>query len=431
MQSNADMRVLRDDMLTLRRQSMIMMVRDLEASEIRRPLGGYQFLGDLLRRLGQSDAAIEHYGKVREEAEKIVKEQPTSDLARTNLAVILMRLGDIDLERYGEVRKARDIYEEGRRMRQEVADHPRSHDHTHLDNKRNVSHFEMRLGKAELARGDPDAALAHFKKCLELRKAWVAARPTEDEAQDYLAQAYQLLAITRWHTGDMADSRQAFTEAVAVMDGLLKKHKNAYWYMADSADILGTRGDAELAWGMLEQAEKTYQESLANLKPGLAKVPDNAEYQSMLALTRERMAVITQRKGNAAAAKQYYGEALNIRGELLGIEPNNVCWQGAGLRIKAHTGDVAIAVQQLEMLYRRRPRSIPLLLEAARACATGTAQSADPAVKKRYVERALGALHAALRAGYRDVVALKSDPNLAPLGEQQAFQDLLLRMTKP
>jgi serine/threonine protein kinase len=427
MEMGSQMRVLRDDMLTMLRRHVLEMGRDLEQSSASSfgTLGGFQNMGDLLRRLGQGEEALKQYRLAHELAEKLVKEQPDSDLARANLAIILMALGDMELELYGEARKARDTYETGRKMRQEVADHPHSDVYTDLDNKINLSHYEMRLCKAEMALGNPEAALGHCKKCIDLRKAWLEAQSKDDQAQNYLAQGYQWLAIARWHTGDAAGSREAFTEAARFIDGLLQKYKNAHHYKADLADIIGTRGDAEISWGMPEQAEKSYQESLKYLQPALARVPNYAEYQLALALHHERMAVVAQRKGNLASAKVDYEEALRIRKELLGIEPNNMIWLGSALRVKAHTGDVSLAVKQLEMLYRRRPRSIPLLLDAARACATGVALSTEPAVKQRYVERAVGALHTAVRAGYKDSIALNTDPDLAPLRQEPLFTSLL------
>ncbi len=427
MELGSQMRVLRDDMLKMLRQHVMTMGRDLEESSASSfgTLGAYQNMGELLKRLGQGEEALKQYRLAHELAEKIVKEQPDSDLARANLAIILMALGDMELDLYGEARRARDIFDEGQKMRQEVADHPRSGGFPELENKVNLSHYEMRLGKAEMALGDPKAALGHFTKCVDLRKSWAEAMPKEDQAHNYLAQGYQWLAIARWHTGDAASSREAFADAVRVMEGLLKKNTGAFWYKADLADILGTRGDAELAWGMPEQAEKTYQESLKNLQPALARVPNHAEWQLTLALHHERMAIIAQRKGNLVSAKVDYEEALRIRKELLEIEPNNARWLGSALRVKAHTGAVSIAVKQFEMLYRRRPRSIPLLLDAARACATGVALSKEPAVKQRYVERAVGALHAAVRAGYKDSIALKTDPDLAPLRKEPLFTSLL------
>jgi hypothetical protein len=51
-------------------------------------------------------------------------------------------------------------------------------------------------------------------------------------------------------------------------------------------------------------------------------------------------------------------------------------------------------------------------------------------VKQRYVERAVGALHTAVRAGYKDVVALKTDPELAPLQKEPLFLSLLAELPK-
>src|SRR5262249_6710543 len=149
--------------------------------------------------------------------------------------------------------------------------------------------------------------------------------------------------------------------------GLIERNPKADWWKAHLAGILGDRGDIELRDGKLSEAEKCYRESFDYLKPGLKAVPTHAPYQLQHAQHYERMATLAARKGNKAEEKKDYDEAFAIRKELFEIDPNNTTWQGALLRMMAHSGRADLAVRNLEMLCRNRPRSIALLVDAARA----------------------------------------------------------------
>jgi serine/threonine-protein kinase len=430
MQMGSEMRGLRDEMLGVLRDGFRSLAMDLEKAGAGTfgAAATHQNMGALLRRLGQGEEALKAYRLAYAAMEKDLKQQPDSDKGRANLAVTLLSLADMELELYGEPYRAIEALQKARQMRQEVADHPRSHEFNELENKIHLSHFDLSLGKAEMVRGDPQAALAHFKQAFDFRKEWSDAHPELDDGRAFLAEGHLWLGIGKWHRGDNAGSREAIDQSVHIMKELTAKSAKAFWWKANLADVLGDRGDIELREGKLAEAEKTYQESLKYLNPGLAAVPNHAPYQLQLAQHHERMAVIAARKGDKAEAKKDYDEAFRIRKELREIEPNNVPWLGTALRLFAISGRVPLAVRQLEWQYRIRPRSIPLLLEAARACAVGAATATDPATKQRYVEKAIGALHAAMRAGYKDTIALKTDPDLTPLQQEPLFVSLLARM---
>ncbi len=196
------------------------------------------------------------------------------------------------------------------------------------------------------------------------------------------------------------------------------------------AELLGHTGDAQLRLGKTAEALKSYQDALKYLKPELERLPSKASYQLEQALLNERLAVIARLNGDIIGAKKGWEESLRIRAELLSIEPKNLLWLAGAFRASANCGRYATAVRQLESLYLKRPRSIPILLDTARACAVGVAMSNDPATKKRYVERAIGALHTAVRAGYKDALALKTDPDLALIRNEPLFVAWLAELPK-
>jgi tetratricopeptide (TPR) repeat protein len=425
-------RGLRADLLNVVKNKILKMADDVRESETRENATprSYQHLGDMLRRLGQGQEALKQYRLCLASLERIAEDQPDSDKALANLGMGQMRIADMDLELYGEARLARDLYARARKMRQQVADHPRSDEFPDWETKANLAHYDMALGKVELVLGNPQAARAHFQKAVEYRKVMVEHSPNKAFALNYLSESYMWLGIAAWHFRDARGCFESFAEAIRICEDLIRTYSQAFWFRGDLAEMLGHRGDAELRLGMADAAEKTYREALKNLQAELKRVPSDARYQNQIALLHDRFATLAARKGDLAGAKKESEVALNIRRELLGIDPTNRVWLAAAFRTSAQCGRASTAVRQLEKLYRERPKSIPILMETIRACAAGAAMTGDQATRTRYAERAAGALHAAEVAGYRDAVALKIDPDLAPLLKEPAFRAVVEKMEK-
>ena len=424
-----ELRALRDEVMNQLRQGMLGMAKDLEGAGTTSfsEAATYQLMGDRLKRLGHSEEALKQFRLGRDVAEKVAQEQPDNDKAKANLGVMLMRLGEMERELNADPRAALDYYEKGRVLRQEVIDHPHSGDYSVLDDKINLSHYEVGLGKTELARGDAMAARDHFDKAVALRKAWSEALPKLDEGRSYLTEAHMWRGTASAYLGDAKNARESLNEAVRLCRELAHKFPDAYWYKADLADVLGRLGDAELQLGKDANAALAYRESLEDLQPALKRVPDETDYQWQLARANERLAGVAERGGDGAAARKAYDEALRVYAELLAIEPNNLTWQGAHVRTLAHCGKEAEAAGEVEKLLRRRPKSIPLLMDAAR-CYAACASAA--ATKQQYAGQAIGALRVAVAEGYKDAAALKSDPDLASIREDKAYQSLLEELTK-
>jgi tetratricopeptide (TPR) repeat protein len=432
LKAGPEMAALRDELLNVLREGMTTLAKDLEETRASTfgMVGVHQHVGDILKRLGKGEQAFEQFKKGYELARAIAAEQPASDLAQANFSVMLQRMGDMELELHGDARAARDWYQQALDRRLQVAEHPHGDQYSELDNKIALSHDEPRLGQAELELGNPAAAREHFQKAVELRKAWAEAVPQADNAKSYLVQAYLGLGTAAWHLGGAAAADEAFAQAERIQKGLIARNPDAVWYREDLAEVQGARGDALLRRGDVEGAQKSYEESFKNLQAALARNAEETDWQVVLALTHERLAALDVRQGRAAEAAKHYQEALRVRGELVQIEPNNLSWQAAYLRALAHAGKGAEAAPKAEALCRENPKSTPLLLEAARCYAACAAGAAAPANRERYAAKAIEAVRAAAAAGYKDPIALRTDPDLAPVQTEQAFRDLLDAMTR-
>ena len=194
--------------------------------------------------------------------------------------------------------------------------------------------------------------------------------------------------------------------------------------------MLGAKGDAQLRLGKWTEADDSYRDSLENLRAALQHVTDDIDYQVQLARAEERLATVAALKGDRDAADKAYREALRVRLQLLDIEPNNLTWQAACLPTLAHCGKESEAAKKAEELCAKHPKSVPLLLDAARCYAACARTAGDDAARKRDVEKAVAALRAASEAGYKDGIAWKTDPDLAPLRDEAPFRSLLEEAAK-
>jgi serine/threonine-protein kinase len=423
-EGGVDLSRLADDILAMMQTEMVRFSQSLQDAKATTfgTLDTYQHVGDVLKKMGKGEEALRHFQRGHELAQQMAREQPDSDKAKGNLSIMIYRLGDMELELRGDARSARDFYQKARNLQQEVIDNPKTHDFSELEGKQIRAHTEVRLGKADLELGQPAAAREHFQEAAHFRKAWLEAEPNSPEAISYLSECYLWLGVAGWHMGDAKGTREAFDEAIRLTDSLVKKHAGAFWFKEDLAEILGHQGDAQMRLGQEAEAEKNYRLSWDYLQPALQRVPEEAAFQSMAALTHERQAglIRTDRK----AAETHFREALRIREEFARAEPANWTYQAAWYLTLAHSGRHEEAAKKADNLARLAPKSAPLQLQVAR-CYAACAVVAPEALRAGYTEKALGALKAATRAGYKDLVSLRTDPDLALLRDAPAYRTLL------
>jgi serine/threonine protein kinase len=170
-QVGQEVRALRDDILGVLRRNMLGLTERLEKTEIT-PFGrvaAYVSLGDLLQNLGQGEEASGQFQQAYERTAEIVAAQPESDKARGNLAMVLLRLGDIALDLNGDARSAVGYFEQAHQLQKVILEQPRDTKNNPLGTKISLSHTDARLARACLALGRPAAARAHLEEALAYR----------------------------------------------------------------------------------------------------------------------------------------------------------------------------------------------------------------------------------------------------------------------
>jgi tetratricopeptide (TPR) repeat protein len=379
----------------------------------------------LLRKLGQFDDARHEYQQGYDRIARVAHDQPNNDIARANLGVMLVKLGEMALDQGGDAALARDEFGRAWEIQQEIALHPRSRNYSEADNQRLLSGIAIKQGTAQLALGRVDLACERFQKALELRQAWTKAQPRNASARSFLSEAELWLGVAFSHLGDWQNACGHFDQALQICTMLCAQHPQHLSFRADLACVYGEHGAALARGGQIEKAEKALSESLNHSTAVLARVPDDTTQRLVKARDNEELAILALKRGKKADADRLWRSALEIRTELAELEPKNVPAQAALAVALAHSGRRDEALKKAEDLFKTNPDRSAVLLPLARcfaACAAGATNDGD---HHRSSALASGALGAAVRNGYRDTVTIRTDPDFATLLSEPGFKNLV------
>jgi len=418
---------LRDDLLTIFQKEMIPLAERIERQGVS-PFALaalHQRLGDLLRKLGQFEDARRQYQQGFDRIAQIAQDQPNNDVARANLGVMLLRLGEMSLDQAGDAAPARDDFDRAWKIQEEIALHPRSGNYSKADNHRLLSGIAIKQGTAELSLGHPALARDRFEKALELRHAWAKAEPKNESVKSYISEAELWLGVAFSHLGNGQTARRHFEQAVQICAALAERHPGDVSFKGDLASVSGEQGAAMARSGQRDEAEKALLQSLEYSRAVLASDPADSGQRLVTAAGSEWLAAIAHKRGKLPDAERLWHSALEIRTELAQLEARNVPAQASLALAVAHCSRWAEALKRAEALSKSNADKPAVLLPLARcfaACAGGAANDAD---RRRALALALDALGAAIRNGYRDPVAIRTDPDFNAILADPGFKKLV------
>lgn len=433
-----ELRGLQTELLAMVQTSMTELAKQLEASNVTSfALAHTCFnLGELLFRFGHGDEAMRQFRYGYELVKRVAESQPKSDLARANLAMMLMQMGKMELELNDDAAVARKHFVEAHELQQAIADKAENNaGYSSVDHHRLLSLYDVQTGIADLHLGRPLEARASFDAALAHREAWVqAVRNVPPDPHDpnnavsarsFLTEAQYYLGVVGWHLNDLEATQDHFRKALTVCHDLAGKFPNDFSFQLDLAQTYGDYSDAKLRLGKPEEARAVVAKSLEFLQAVLAHDPDFVSRQALLAQTYERQAIIATRLNAPGEARRLFDEARKIRGDLEMIDANNQTWKMASAMTLAHCGEHEAAAQKAQDVIDRSPGNVGMLLQAARCWAVCAAGAPAGDAKVSYRTRAIEALHKATSGKFRDAVLLETDPDLSLLAGDDKYAALL------
>lgn len=423
-----ELRSLQTELLGMVQSSMTELAKQLEASNVTSFAMAHTCfnLGELLFRFGHGEEAMKQFRYGYNLVKQVADSQPESDLARANLAMLLMQMGKMELELNDDAATARKHFVEAHDLQQAIADKPQNNaGHSPIDHHRLLAFYDLQTGIADLHLGRPAEALKSFHSALAHREAWVQAEPNNISARSYLAEVQYYLGVVGWHLNDLEATQDHFRKALTVCHELAGKFPADFSFQLDLAQTYGDYSDAKLRLGKVEDARAVVAKSLEFLQAVVAHDPDFVSRQALLAQTYERQATIAQRLNEPDEARRLFDEARKIRGDLEIVDANNQAWKMAAALTSAHCGDHEPAAKKAQEVVDRSPDNIGMLVQAARCWAVCAAGTGDADAKTAYRQRAVDALRKATAGDFRDPVLLETDPELSLLADDGEYAKLL------
>ncbi len=438
-QAEAALKPVREQLLTTVRNHMTQLARQLEAAGVtsQSSLRAHQALGDLFKKLGMSEQAAEQYDIAYKEAKALAEQEQPTDVQRGNLAVMLTRLGDLQIELHADLPAGGKWYQEALDVQQNLEANQREHFYSAIKHGSMQAFSHVNLGRVALANGDPTAARMHFDQAATFRRNWLK----DDEAKkdpkigpdskDYLAEADLEVANACWRLGDLDAVNAALKEALGLMEPLIAADgKYAGWMngKADVAELYLVKGDALFRQGDVEGARAQYEKCVPLLGAAINKDPEDLRYNDLVSRLKYRQGLVamkTEDVKEAARVAEHFGNALKFCTKLTTIYPANLPYQTTLTLCLARAGKTADAVKKADALKPQVAKDPELLIQLAGCYALCSAAAPNADDKKMLTDKAMTILRDVTKAGYKDRVNLQTDPNLTPLADDATFKEIV------
>ncbi len=245
------------------------------------------------------------------------------------------------------------------------------------------------------------------------------AKPQDAAVFSYLSQAELWLGVASSHLDDWPAARPHFDRALEICQDLSRRFPTQFSFRGDLAEVHGAYAEALERLGKDDEAEQANLRSLQCAEEALVQDQQGTAPRSLIAAAHERLAAIALLRNRPAEAEKHRRTALEIRTDLAKVEPHNLPRQAMFALALAHCGRRDEARGKAEELLHTAADRPAILLPLARtyaACATS-----DPD-RRRDLSRMIDALNAAIDHGYRDALAIRTDPDLTPFLTEPAFR---------
>jgi serine/threonine protein kinase len=392
-------------------------------------------LGSIYRQLGHPDKASRNFLKALEIGKQRIVIKKGSDPSRRNLAVVYSNLGAVAEELNRDLQAALDYHLKALALFEDIDRNPMLAD----------SPFPRPVVRAGLAEayklvgvcyyrvGKLDEALPYFRKAYDLARELAAAQPKDTALHVNLTKSAMALGSTAYRTGDRAQADKFLAEARELAQQLFAARPKDVVARSNLADFLYINGETRLFAGKLAEARADLQACL-KLYDEIARAdPRNVYHQRNLSKAYSRLGTIDLLENKPDAARVQFDAALKIRSPLAEISKENDRRHMELMLAQALVGQVDAAVAIADRLGGGAKVDSELRMDLARcyAIASRTLPKPDTGRAEALRVKAMEALRAAVKDGYRDRGYLEGEPDFVPLRDRGEFKALVGEMQTP
>ncbi len=286
--------------------------------------------------------------------ERLSTDADRRPLWQSQLSEVEHRLGRIAQMRK-QLPEARVWHEQGMARAQRLADGPAG-DPLYL---RNLARSQQMLGRLAQAEGPEQQARGWLEEARENLLTVTKTASADNEWKADLARIYHELA----DRGDLADpgfierARDQLMKSLSILEDLTRQEpENATW-QSDLALTYSSLGHyAQLSWtrsygqeqGELEKAEKWFQRSLEVHQRLVQCGPRNISWRVRLGAAYDYMGGLASSREDPAQAREWYESACESYREALAIDPENRLLLDSYAMTRGSLGGVAAAMGELD-----------------------------------------------------------------------------------
>jgi serine/threonine-protein kinase len=439
MQGRTELQPLRRGLLDVALAELQKVVKKADETELvdRSMAAARQRMGDIFFEAGRPRQALQEYEKMHAILDTLTRETPEDGVAVRNLAAAFNKMADAHL-RLGNATKARECYQEGLRLRQKWVQLVPGHDPARLA----VADSYGLLGNVSLLMGKPEEARAAFLASQKCYRELPDAALEGLQEQRLLASLDEKVGEAALKRGDEAEARKFHSQAWERRLALLKKHRGSSAVRWDLAVSQVHFGDVSLMLsGNPAQAVHHYQSALRGFEAFHKTDPDSVSTRRALALVHYRLGAACQRVGWmcpglssvpwTVAGQGQFEQSLALRQALALIDKDDTQAQIDLMLAQARCGRHAEAAKAAEALWQHSPQDTRVLFHVACGYALCAAATHDKdELNKKYLDESFAVLRQARQHGWKDPVALRTDPDLDPLRGHAAYHELLTETTR-
>jgi serine/threonine-protein kinase len=439
LKTTPDNQKLRQELLTDAFSGMEKLAKGAEASPLlaRTRLAAFQNMGDIARDLGRTEEALQHYEKYRTLVEAIAAANPNDQIAIYNRGVICRRLAESQFRLLGDAAAARGYYRQCLDCWRSLTNSPLRD--PELKGREAAIKVQLvrtyaQIGDLSLMLGDPGDAWEQYQQMLKLQLGRAFSSPSEALAaagadpKQFPIDLSRHLGDVCVRLGDVKAARGWFGRALQLSRAETAKDVGGSQRGSQElAASLAAQGHFEMLTAEPAKALDSFVEAHRLYEELVTQDPKAANPRRNLAQSHYALGAACLRLGQTDAANDHFRECLKIREQLVKDDPNNTDFQIDLMLAQARCGRHAEATKQARELRRRAPHNPAVLFQAACGFALSAGSVYDEMIRSEYLKQAIETMHEAVARGYRDIVALKGDPDLDLIRGDPRFGELLIQ----
>ena len=389
-------------------------------------------LGKIYRQTGKIEKAAKIFRQCLDIARAAHRDQERERPARQNLVNVLGELADCSIEHDRDLKAAVAYDREALNILQDIFDHPMREDRV-IDRDvtlNNLGYYHYRIGTSLLMVGELVRSLEEYRQAYIVHVDLLAAARNDPE----LIRTAALDALTLGNGSYLLGRRQAaedyFRQSLDLIEQFDRVRKGAADARALLASYRSVVGLYRFRVGQHEAARREYQSARDLLVVLATADPQNIYYRSELVELLGRLGRLEETAQQPGAARSAFEEAYRLAEENYRVDEKNDLRRMALLELLPRVGQVERALEMAERMAAGPKVDPELWVELA--CCYARCAPIVAGCKGRSSRdcqtKAVDAVRAAIRGGFRDKIALEIEPDLDPLRPRPDFQAVLREM---